>query len=285
MTSAQQELRAPSYASEEPLTGTEAFAATSPPLGARRVVRSPVAIGGLSLTSTLAALELAWHLTTPSPYLPRPTEVLWRAFLLFRDGSLLADTEATLAFIGAGVALASILGISLAVGCHRAPIFRWALSPLVELTRGIAPLALIPLFMMMFGIGPASKIAITVWVAWIPVFINCLEGFSNVDPALMKVVRSFDAKPRHVVFEVILPSAVPFLLSGVRLAFGAAFLAVVASEMFGSTRGLGFFILESSQTFHIVDMYAAITVVGVLGWSINGILVQASRRLAPWRFQ
>ena len=274
-----------SYASEETPPETAKVGKSPLPCRVRHFPSGPTAVGSVSLAASLAALELFWHLTTPSPYLPQPSLVLWHTFLLFRDGPLLADTGATLTFIGAGVALATILGLSVAIGCHCAPLFRWALNPLVELTRGIAPLALIPLFMLMFGIGPASKIAITVGVAWIPVFINCLEGFSSVDPPLMKVVRSLGAKPWHVVLEVILPSAVPFLLSGIRLAFGAAFLAVVASEMFGSTRGLGFFILESSQTFHIVDMYAAIAVVGSLGWSINCILVRISKRLAPWKFQ
>jgi NitT/TauT family transport system permease protein len=105
----------------------------------------------------------------------------------------------------------------------------------------------------------------------------------SVSPALLKIARSTGASRLYIAWTVILPWAAPSVVTGIRLGFGAAFLAIVAAEMFGATYGLGFLTLEMSQTFKIVDMYAAILAIGVIGWTVNAVVVLSLRWLAPWQ--
>src|SRR4030095_13400312 len=104
------------------------------------------------------------------------------------------------------------------------------------------------------GSGTSAKVAITVWVSWVPVFMSTLEGMKSVSPTLLKAARSTGASRLYIAWTVVLPSAAPFVVTGIRLGFGGAFLAIVAAEMFGATYGLGFLTLEMSQTFKILDM-------------------------------
>ena len=237
----------------------------------------------LSVGTSLALWELLVKIgVLNAVFLPAPTTILEKTFELYQGGQLTPEIIATLQRVSLGFVLAVLIGLVLAVLCYVLPLLEHAVSPLVELIRSIAPLALLPAFMLLFGIGYASKVAIIVWVAWIPVFLNTLEGKKSADPILIKAASSMGANRWRIAAQVILPSAMPFLFAGLRLAIGSAFLVLVAAEMMGANCGLGYYILDTSQTFRIVEMYAAIFTIGGIGLLINAVLMFVAKAVAPW---
>jgi NitT/TauT family transport system permease protein len=216
-------------------------------------------------------------------YLPPPTVVAAALPDLMVHGPLWRDLLASLSAVAIGVTGSTLLGVAMAVLARRFPVLRWVVTPIIELMRGLAPLALLPAFLLIFGLGQASEIAIIVWVAWVPVYINSLEGLDETDSELLLAARTMGASFGQLLVSVYLPSVSGHLLSGLRLAFGNAWLAVVAAEMLGSNRGLGYRILEYSQTFRIADMYAAILVIGGTSLGINAVLLVTYRRFTRWR--
>jgi NitT/TauT family transport system permease protein len=186
--------------------------------------------------------------------------------------------------IGVGFGMATLLGLTTAVACKVFATIDYATATIVELIRGIAPLALLPAFMLIFGLGFASIVAAIVWVAWIPIFLNTLQGMKSADPLLIKAARSMGSNKMQIALKVILPSAIPFIVAGLRLAMGSAFLVVVAAEMLGANSGLGFYILNASQTFEIPEMYAAIFMIGIVGLLLNTAFLLAARLLTPWAY-
>jgi NitT/TauT family transport system permease protein len=241
------------------------------------------AVGAASVLSVLLLWEGAVRLELiDSVFLPEPSVILARTAALLRSGVLVREAAASMQRIGLGFGLGAVVGITLAVLCHLSRFVEYALSPLVELIRGVAPLALLPAFMLLFGIGYQAHVAIIAWVAWVPVFLNALQGMKTVDPVFLKAARSIGSSRRQLVFKCILPATAPYILAGLRLGVGSAFLVLVAAEMLGANSGLGFYILESSQTFRIVEMYAAIVAIGALGLIVNGLFMLAARFLLPW---
>lgn len=216
-------------------------------------------------------------------YLPPPSEVVRALPGLLTDGPLAADVWASLVTVLYGVLLGHLVAVPFAAVAFR---FRWLrelISPVVELVRGIAPLALLPAFLLLFGLGRRSAVAIIVWCAWVPIFLNLLEGLDAVDPVLIRSARATGARARKILVSVYVPATIGHYLTGLRLAIGSAWLAVVAAEMLGANAGLGFRILEWSQVFRITDMYAAILVIGALGLAMNMVVSGVHRRVLRWR--
>lgn len=244
---------------------------------------APRVAGAVSIVSLLAVWEVVVRAELVlSSFAPPPSVIVLTVVDLFVSGILWRQLTATLFRIAVGYAIAAVIGVLAAIACGLSRTVEHLLVPPVEFVRCIAPLALLPAFMLILGIGPVSKIAIIVWVAWVPIFINTLEGAKAVDPVLVKAAQSIGSSDLQIALKVVLPSALPFVVAGLRLGMGSAFLVLVAAEMLGTDAGLGFFILETSQTFKLREMYAAIFVVGVLGFLVNWAFTRLGRALMPW---
>jgi sulfonate transport system permease protein len=240
-------------------------------------------VGAAAVGALMGVWEVAARTgAIQSALLPPPSVVLPRLLELLIDGELVRQTAVTLERIGLALAISIVIALALAAACAASRWIRWATTPIVEFIRGMAPLALLPAFILILGIGLASNVGITVWVTWVPIFISTLEGFDRVDPEFVRVARVFGASRKDILLSISLPSCVPFFLTGLRLGIGSAFLVVVAAELIGSPDGLGYYILHSSQTFKISDMYAAIILIGLLGLTINGSFSLLKRAIAPW---
>jgi NitT/TauT family transport system permease protein len=216
-------------------------------------------------------------------YLPPPSRVVVRIPDLLRYGPLVPDVVTSLTAIAVGVLVGHLVGLSLATAAFRLPWFRMVVSPVIELTRGIAPLALLPAFLLLFGLGIKSAIAIIAWTAWVPIFLNTLEGLDAVNPAHIRSAAATGASQLKILISVYVPSILGHYLTGLRLAVGAGWLAVVAAEMLGANAGLGFRIFEFSVVFRIADMYATIMVIGILGLLTNVLIMGAQHRALRWR--
>lgn len=153
---------------------------------------------------------------------------------------------------------------------------------IVFITHGAA-LALLPVFVLILGLGETSKISIILYACAWPILLNTVAGVKSVDPLLIKSARSMGLRPVRLFQKVILPAAVPTIFTGIRLAGAYSILVLVAAEMVGAKAGLGYLITYAQFNFRVPDMYAGILTISVLGLLFNQLLVRLARRFSTWR--
>ncbi|NJP49627.1 ABC transporter permease [Streptomyces sp. SBST2-5] len=239
-------------------------------------------------SAAVLALLVLWE-TAPRlglvdrTFLPPFTEVARAWWELAGDGRLLDNTRASLArsFSGFGLAVLIAVPLGLLIGWYR-PVAE-LLNPLLEVFRNTAALALLPVFVLLLGIGETSKISIVVYACTWPILLNTISAVRNVDPTLLKLARSMDLSAPRLFQKVILPSSVPVMFTGIRLAGAVSILVLVAAEMIGAKAGLGYLINASQFNFAIPQMYAGIVTISVIGVAFNQLLVTVERRLSSWR--
>ena len=180
---------------------------------------------------------------------------------------------------GLGVVTAVPLGIVL--GWYR-PLEAY-LNPLLQLLRQTNPVSLFPAFILFFGIGYATNIAIIYWVVVWPILLGTVNGVHQADPALVKYARSVGLPDRRIFTKVVLPSAVPSIITGMRLAATYSFLMLVVSEMVGASSGLGYLIVNAQYLLSVHLLYVGVIVLALLGIASNWALVALERRLGAWR--
>lgn len=239
-------------------------------------------------SALVVLLALAWEIAprlglTDPTFLPPLSEVLAAGWVLVLNGQLWEHTQASLgrAVGGFALAVAYAIPLGLAIGWYRR--LGHFVNPMIELLRNTAPLALLPVFILLLGIGEVSKLAIVVYSCSWPLLLNTIAAVKQVDPLLVKSARTMGATPRQLFLKVILPASVPTIFVGIRLASATAILVLIAAEMVGAKSGLGYLIIYAQYSFLIGDMYfgiIAITVIGVLAnWGIEAL----ERRFTAWQ--
>lgn len=216
-------------------------------------------------------------------FLSPPSAVLAAIVKLAQSGQLNKHIVASLQRSLAGLTLAIIAGVGLGLLMGVIRRFEAFIDPLLQLFRQVSALALFPVFLLFFGIGEASKIAIIFWAAFWPVLLNTISGVKQVEKLLIHSALSMGASRRFIFFKVILPAAAPSIFTGVRLAGAYSITALVAAEMIGSHAGLGFLTLNSQEIFQIPSMYAGIVLLAILGLALNYVLALLEKRLTRWR--
>ncbi|MBC8994626.1 ABC transporter permease, partial [Micromonospora chalcea] len=247
-------------------------------------------LGGRALHRSAALLALAaiWE-TAPRAglvdrvFLPPLSEVLAAWWELLRTGQLADHVGASLTRSLTGLALAVVTAIPLGllIGWYR-PLAD-LLSPLLEVFRNTAALALLPVFVLILGLGETSKIALVVYACSWPILLNTVAGVKGVDPLLIRSARSMGLNHLRLFQKVILPAAVPTVFTGVRLAGAYSILVLVAAEMVGAKAGLGYLVNYAQYNFAIPDMYAGIITISAIGLVVNQLLVAGERRFSTWR--
>ncbi len=216
-------------------------------------------------------------------FLP-PFSVVFQALLdLAANGQLATDIQASLTRSLSGFALAVAISVPLGllIGWYK-PVSD-VLNPLLQVFLNTAALALLPVFVLILGIGETSKIAIVLYACTWPILLNTISAVRNVDPTLLRLAKSMNLPPLRVFQKVILPASVPMIFTGVRLAGAVAIVVVVAAEMVGAKAGLGFLINSSQYNFAIPQMYAGIVTISVIGVVFNQLLVVLERRFTAWK--
>ncbi|CAM3159457.1 Putative aliphatic sulfonates transport permease protein SsuC [Arthrobacter ulcerisalmonis] len=216
-------------------------------------------------------------------FLPPLHEVLGALGTLIAKGQLQNHLAASLgrSASGFGIAVLSAVLLGLLVAWYGA-LDRF-LNPLLEVFRNTAALALLPVFTLLLGIGETSKISIVAYAAFFPVLLNTIAGVRTVDPLLIRAARSLGLSNVTLFQKVILPSAVPTIFTGIRMAGTSSILVLIAAEMVGAKAGLGYLIVNSQSSFLIPDMYAGILTVSLLGLLVNYLLVGVERHFSRWR--
>ncbi|MFI6937862.1 ABC transporter permease [Streptomyces sp. NPDC050418] len=239
-------------------------------------------------SAAIVALLLLWE-TAPRmglvdrTFLPPFSEVAQAWWQLAADGQLADNARASLvrSFSGFGLAVLVAVPLGLLIGWYR-PVAD-LLGPLLEVFRNTAALALLPVFVLLLGIGETSKISIVVYACTWPILLNTISAVRTVDPTLLKLARSMDLSAPQLFRKVILPASVPVMFTGIRLAGAVSILVLVAAEMIGAKAGLGYLINASQYNFAIPQMYAGIITISVIGVVFNQFLVFVERRLSSWR--
>jgi NitT/TauT family transport system permease protein len=252
--------------------------------------RGPVARLGSAVQRSIAiaALLAVWE-TFPrlnvvdATFLPPLSQVLQAWWALAASGQLAQHVEASLArsLSGFGLAIAVAVPLGLLIGWYK-PVAT-LLSPLLELFRNTAALALLPVFVLILGLGETSKIAIILYGCLWPILLNTISGVRTVDPLLVKSARSLGLSPLRLFRQVILPAAVPTIFTGIRLAGAYSILILIAAELVGAKAGLGYLITYAQFNFDVPDMYAGILSISAIGLVINRLLVALERRFSTWR--
>ncbi len=240
-----------------PLLGIVIFAATWEVL-ARVVVRSELLFAPLS--STLVAL---WQLA--------------------RSGELAADFVVSAEEFVVGYITAVIVGIIAGAAFAMLPMLRRMFAPIVLGAYSTPLIAITPLLIMMFGLGLGSKIVIVFLMAVFPIMINTESGLRSVDADYIDTARAFRATRLQIVWHVILPASLMTIVAGLRLAVGRGIIGVVVGEIFGATQGLGFLIVQYSNSFRTARTLAIVLLLAVVGIGANAVLEWLERFLSPWR--
>ncbi|MET7802324.1 ABC transporter permease [Streptomyces decoyicus] len=251
-----------------------------------RILRA--ALTGATKSAAIVALLLAWELAprfglVDGTFLPPFTEVVEAWWGLVANGQLADNAQASLvrSFSGFGIAVALSVPLGLLIGWYR-PVAD-LLNPLLQVFLNTAALALLPVFVLLLGIGETSKISIVVYACAWPILFNTISAVRTVDPTLLRLAKSMDLSAPRVFQKVILPASVPTIFTGIRLAGAVSIVVLVAAEMIGAKAGLGYLINASQYNFAIPQMYAGIVTISVIGVAFNQLLVVVEKRLSSWR--
>lgn len=260
---------------------------------------------GVGMVAPLLAIAL-WHLVAQAglvnpQVLPAPLEVArkWVAYLLPLEayggqggqagwlawalsGELVVDTANSLYRVVVGFAIGAglALPLGLAMGASSA-VHAW-MNPLVQLLRPIPPIAYIPLAILWFGLGNPPAVFLIAVGAFFPVLMNTIAGVRQVDGIYLRAARNLGAGGITMFVRVILPAAVPYILSGVRIGIGTAFIVVIVAEMIAVNSGLGFRILEAREYFWSDKIIAGMISIGLLGLAIDVGMDRLNRHLLRW---
>ncbi|WP_435368042.1 ABC transporter permease [Solibacillus isronensis] len=216
-------------------------------------------------------------------FLPPFSAVIHAWWDLLITGEIWRHFEASILRSLFGFALALVVAIPLGLLIGWYPLARELLTPILELFRNTAALALLPVFILLLGIGEVSKISIVFYACTWPVLLNTISAVKSVDPLLIKSARSMNISSFKLFYKVILPASVPTIFTGIRMAGTGAILVLIAAEMIGAKAGLGYFITYSQYNFLIAEMYAGIITIALLGLLINYGLSGAERYFSRWK--
>jgi ABC-type nitrate/sulfonate/bicarbonate transport system permease component len=220
----------------------------------------------------------------PTRYVSMPSVVVVTGLQMLLYGTLLHDVVQTLLSLVIGMAAAIAVGIpvGLLAGWYRR--FEYAVEPYLAALYSTPSLALVPLLVLWFGIGIRSTTALVMVSALFPIIINVMTGVKTVDPALIKMGRSFRAKQRRIFWAVILPATVPFLASGLQLAVARGLIGVIFGEMYAADNGgLGYIIAVTGSTGAVDQMFVAVSIITALGIILLGITRSLETRLQKWK--
>jgi ABC-type nitrate/sulfonate/bicarbonate transport system permease component len=240
----------------------------------------------------LVVFMLAWsvagglvQLTRPfNPlFLPAPWVVLGAIIELAMKGQLWQHVGATLERVAIGFATAAVLAVALGLLAGQVRLVRNVVEPVVELLRPIPPLAVLPMFIVWVGIGEGSKVGFITYATFFPMFVTTVHGVAQLDGRLLRAAQSLGAGPRALFFRVILPAALPEILTGLRLGVALAFFVIVISEFVGAEQGLGYLINDGRNFFLVPQMLGAAVLLGLLGYAGNGAVRLLERRVLRWQ--
>jgi ABC-type nitrate/sulfonate/bicarbonate transport system permease component len=255
-----------------------------PALSRRRAVLLKVTavVGFVVVWSLASSVVIAVKLFNPI-FLPGPWVIVSALATLAAKGQLWGHVAATLHRVAIGFTTGAALAIGLGLPCGYFRTLRTVIEPVVELLRPIPPLAMLPLFIVWVGIGEGSKVGFITYATFFPMFLTTVHAVRQLDPLLVRAAQSLGARPSQLFFRVILPAALPEMLTGIRLGVALSFFVIVISEFIGAEQGLGFLINDGRSIFLGPQMLWAAVLLGLLGYGGNALVRLIERRFLRWQ--
>jgi NitT/TauT family transport system permease protein len=239
--------------------------------------------GILSVAGGLLLWELISRFAIDNAlFLAAPSQIVVAIYNLAITGELWRHIGVSAAEFALGYVIAIFLGIALGLAMASSDTMKRALQPWVSGLYATPTIALAPLFILWLGIGIWSKVIVVVTLVLFPVAINTEAGLRTTSERLIEMLRSFGATRKQIFFKVSLPSAVPFILAGLKLGIGRGLIGVVVAELFGSRAGLGRLISQSADAFNMPELFAGVVVLAVAGIVMTAGFGWLEKRLVPW---
>jgi ABC-type nitrate/sulfonate/bicarbonate transport system permease component len=230
----------------------------------------------------LAAWQV-WTVQAENPNFPRLSTILvqFRELWLFSEFG--THVVPSLERILLGFGIAAVAGVALGIPLGLSRLGRAFAMPHIEYWRAMPPPALLPIsIVLLHSIGDVQKVSLIAFFCLFPILLNTIDGVRGIDPTLVETARSFNV-PRHErVRRLVLPAALPQIAAGMRTSLSLAVIIMVVAEYFSSTSGVGYVLLISKNTFELAPMWAAIVLIGVLGYLLNVLFLLAERRVLAW---
>jgi NitT/TauT family transport system permease protein len=220
-----------------------------------------------------ALLLAVWHFAviwTATKVLPSPLDVKKGLAELLREHVLWNDIQDSLRRVAIGFGLAALLGIPLGLILGWYPEVNRVVNPVIQILRPISPIAWIPVAILFLGVGDHAATSLIFLGAFFPIVVSCVDGVNNVPSVFRRAGRNFGLSPLQLLRRVVFPAALPQIIVGLRIAFGIAWLVVVAAEMVAVDSGLGFLIIDSRNSGKRYDLViAAMLLIGVIGLALD----------------
>lgn len=216
-------------------------------------------------------------------FLPSPAMVIETAYDYIIDGTLIGHIGMSFYRMIVGFVIGVVIAVALGILIATKRDFDNIFSPILNLVGPIPVFAFLPMFLIWFGIGESSKIALIAYATFVPLITYVIDGIKNTDPVLIRSARSLGATPFQVFTKVIFKSAMPHIFAGMKISLALTFSALVVAEMMGASEGLGYIIVNAKNWFKMADMFLAATLIGLEYTFFYGILTLIEKRLFRWK--
>lgn len=202
---------------------------------------------------------------------------------LLANGTLVFHSIDTINRVVVGFGLGSFLGAfsGIIIGWNRK--LRAFFDILIDFLRNVSAITLIPITILLLGIGFKQKIAIIAFATYFPVVLNTINGVSSTEKSKIDALRAMQASNYEILRHVVLPSASPSIFTGLRISASIAFIVVIAAEMVGATSGLGYYMLQSERVYQTTNMFATALLISILGYISNKALLKAGEKALSWK--
>ena len=233
-------------------------------------------------------LLLSWELgarATPKLqlYFPPVSQIFAALGQALMTGPVAQHLSITLGRFCAGYLLSAALAVTLGAVLGYSDFLHSLLETVIELLRPMPSVAIIPVAILLLGIGDSMIVAVTVYATLWPILINTIDGVRHVEPTLIDTGHTFGLKRRQILWQIILPGAAPYIVTGLRIGLSIALILVTTAEMVAGSKGLGFFILDEERGMNSANMYAGIVLVALLGYLLNRLFLLMEARALRWR--
>lgn len=240
-----------------------------------------IGIRAVSLAVVLSAWQIGGQ-QVDSVLFTTPTAVAVAAVQMVASGELLSYLWPSLVILIVGLAISAVAGIAVGLLLARFWVMDVALDMYVTFLYSTPTVALVPLIVLWVGFEFTAKVVILFLFAFFPLVINTYQGVKHVDPRLLEVGRAFRCSERQLWSNIVLPAALPFIVTGLRLAVGRGLIGMVLADLYTAISGIGYLIVRSASTYRVDKMFVPIVVLGLLGITLTALLRAAERWVAPW---
>jgi len=247
----------------------------------RRMFMLNVATRATSVTIVLILWEWLGGHVDPALF-TKPSLIAVAAVDMIGSGELWSFLAPSLVVLAIGLSLASVIGIATGLLLARFRIADVALGVYITFLYSIPSVALVPLIVLWAGYETTAKIVILFMFAFFPMAINTYQGVKNVDSKLLEVGRAFRCSERQLWANIVLPGALPFIVTGLRLAVGRGLIGMVLADLYTAISGIGYLIVRTASTFQVDKMFVPIVTLGLLGVTLTALLRILENRVAPW---